>query len=111
MEKEAISVSLLKFKNFILSLDLQSRRFVLDYCKRWFELETQKDKSDENNRLFTWFHNAHQIYLNDDESSKKAQITNSNVWDDLYGNLSKSLSFQKLVAFFMNGTLPQDDIR
>ena len=101
----------IQFKNFILSLDLQSRRFVLDYCKRWFELEIQKEKSDNNTRLFMWFQSAHNIYQNDDETSKKTQITNTYIWDDLYGNLSKSLSFQKLVGFFMNGDLPQNDLR
>lgn len=101
----------IQFKNFILSLDLQSRRFVLDYCKRWFEVEIQKEKSDENNRLFMQFQSAHNIYQNDDETSKKTQITNAHIWDDLYGNLSKSISFQKLVGFFMNGDLPQNDLR
>lgn len=100
----------IQFKNFILSLDLQSRRFVLDYCRRWFELEIQKEKSDENNRLFLWFQSAHNIYKNDSEL-QKVHITDSHIWDDLYGNLSKSLSFQKLVGFFMNGALPQDDLR
>ncbi len=99
------------FKKFLLSLDLQSRRFILDYCKRWFQLEYQKDMNDTTNRLFLWFQHAHNIYLNDDEQSKKQQITNEHIWDDLYGNLSKSLPFQKLVGLFMNGTLPQDDLR
>jgi hypothetical protein len=53
----------------------------------------EKDKSDENNRLFMWFKSAHDIYQNDAEISKKT-----------LGNLSKSLSFQKLVGFIMNGT-------
>jgi hypothetical protein len=100
----------IQFKNFILSLDLQSRRFVLDYCRRWFELEIQKEKSDENNRLFVWFQSAHNIYKNDNEL-QKIHITDSHIWDDLYGNLSKSISFQKLVGFFMNGFLPQSDLR
>jgi hypothetical protein len=100
----------IQFKTFLLSLDLQSRRFILDYCKRWFQLESQKEESQVNSQLFNWFQNAHNIYLNDDEQSKKAQITNSYIWDDLYANLSKSLSFQKLVGFFMNGQLPQENL-
>ena len=101
----------IQFKSFLLNLDLQSRHFILDYCKRWFELECMKEPSDINNRLFSWFQNAHNIYLNDDEQSKKAQITKSHIWDDLYANLSKSLSFQKLIGFFMNGQLPQENLQ
>lgn len=101
----------IQFKGFILQLDIQSRRFVLDYCKRWFGLELQKDPSDKNKNLFNWFQTAYNIYLNDDESSRKEQITNSHMWDDLYANMSSSLSFQKLVGFFMNGQLPQTDLR
>jgi hypothetical protein len=102
----------IQFKTFLLSLDLQSRRHILDYCRRWFDLE--KNKSTEgieiNNRLYIWFYNAHQIYMNDDEQSKKKQITSSHIWDDLYINLSSSISFKKLVGLFMNGMLPQDDL-
>lgn len=101
----------IQFKSFLLSLDLQSRRFILDYCKRWFEYEIQKEPSPINNHLFNWFQSTHNIYLNDDEQSKKAQITNSHIWDDLYANLSKSISFQKLVGFFMNGQLPQENLQ
>ena len=85
----------IQFKTFLLSIDLQSRCLVLDYCMRWFELEMLKDKSDENNRLFMWFQSAHDIYQNDTEITKKT-----------LGNLSKSVSFQKLVGFIMNGTFP-----
>ena len=94
-------------------MDVQSRRHVLDYCKRWFELEIQKtsEQTDLNNRLHSWFQHVHSIYMNDDEQSKKAQITSAHIWDELYINLSSSLSFQKLVAFFMNGELPQSDLR
>lgn len=103
----------IQFKNFLLGLDLQSRRHVLDYCKQWFDLEKNKPTEgvEINNKLFRWFQDAHNIYMNDDEQSKKEQITSSHIWDDLYINLSNSLSFQKLVAFFMNGSLPQDDLR
>lgn len=101
----------IQFKSFLLSLDLQSRRFILDYCKRWFQLECQKEPYEVNNNLFNWFQHAHNIYLNDDEQSKKAQITSSYIWDDLYANLSKSISFQKLVGFFMNGQLPQENFQ
>jgi hypothetical protein len=103
----------IQFKGFLLSLDLQSRRHVLDYCKQWFDLEKDKQTEgvEKNNRLFQWFQSAHSIYMNDDEQSKKQQITLSSIWDDLYINLSNSLSFQKLVAFFMNGLLPQEDLR
>ena len=101
----------IQFKTFLLTLDLQSRRFILDYCKRWFQLESQKESNPINNSLYNWFQNAHNIYLNDDEQSKKAQITNSYIWDDLYANLSRSLSFQKLVGFFMNGQLPQENLQ
>jgi len=101
----------IQFKNFLLGLDLQSRRFILDYCKRWFQLESQKEPNPQTNSLFNWFQNTHNIYLNDDEQSKKAQITNSHIWDDLYANLSKSLPFQKLVGFFMNGQLPQENLQ
>lgn len=101
----------IQFKTFLLSLDLQSRAFILDYCKRWFQFEYQKEPSQVNNNLFSWFQNAHNIYLNDDEQSKKEQITNFYIWDDLYANLSKSISFQKLVGFFMNGQLPQENIQ
>lgn len=101
----------IQFKNFLLTLDIQSRRFILDYCKRWFELEYKKDHNVINNKLFNWFQNAYNIYLNDDEQSKKTQITNTFIWDDLYGNMSHALSFQKLVGFFMNGQLPQSDLR
>jgi hypothetical protein len=90
----------IQFKTFILSIDLQSRSLVLDYCMRWFELEMEKEKSDENNRLFMWFKSAHDIYQNDAEISKKT-----------LGNLSKSISFQKLVGFIMNGTLSQSGWR
>jgi hypothetical protein len=103
----------IQFKGFLLGLDLQSRRHVLDYCKRWFELEQNKPTEgvETNRRLFMWFQDAHNIYMNDDEQSKKQQITSSHIWDNLYINLSSSLSFQKLVAFFMNGSLPQEDLR
>jgi hypothetical protein len=103
----------IQFKNFLLGLDLQSRRHILDYCKRWFDLEKNKptEGSEKNNRLFLWFQHANSIYMNDDEQSKKDQITASDIWDDLYINLSNSLSFQKLVGFFMNGPLPQEDLR
>jgi hypothetical protein len=90
----------IQFKTFILSIDLQSRSLVLDYCMRWFELEMQKDKSEENNLLFMWFQTAQTIYKNDSDISKKT-----------FGNLSKSLSFQKLVGFCMNGTLPQSNLQ
>jgi hypothetical protein len=102
----------IQFKEFLLSLDLQSRRHVLDYCKQWFDLEKNKPTEgvEKNNRLFQWFQSAHNIYMNDDEHSKKQQITSSYIWDDLYINLSNSLSFQKLVALFMNGSLPQDNL-
>jgi hypothetical protein len=101
----------IQFKTFLLSLDLQSRRFILDYCKKWFEIELRKENSELNNRIFSWFQNAHNIYLNDDEHSKKSQITSSYIWDDLYANLSKSLSFQKLVGFFLNGQLPHENLQ
>ena len=103
----------IQFKNFLLGLDLQSRRHILDYCKRWFDLEKNKETEgpEKNNRLFRWFQDAHNIYMNDDEQSKKQQITSSYIWDDLYINLSNSLSFQKLVEFFMNGSLPQENMR
>lgn len=103
----------IQFKGFLLGLDLQSRRHVLDYCKRWFDLEQNKLTEDveTNRRLFMWFQDAHNIYMNDDEQSKKQQITSSHIWDNLYINLSSSLSFQKLVGFFMNGLLPQEDLR
>jgi hypothetical protein len=103
----------IQFKSFLLGLDLQSRRHILDYCKRWFDLEKNKptEGSEKNNRLFLWFQHANSIYMNDDEQSKKDQITASDIWDDLYINLSNSLSFQKLVGFFMNGPLPQEDLR
>jgi hypothetical protein len=102
----------IQFKTFLLTLDLQSRRNVLDYCKRWFEFEQQKEEQKEiNSRLFLWFQFAYGIYMNDDNESKKQQITSEHIWDDLYINLSKSLGFQKLVNFFLNGTLPQSDLR
>ena len=103
----------IQFKSFLLGLDLQSRRHILDYCKRWFDLEKNKptEGPEKNNRLFRWFQDAHNIYMNDDEQSKKQQITSSYIWDDLYINLSSSLSFQKLVEFFMNGSLPQENMR
>jgi len=103
----------IQFKTFLLGLDLQSRRHILDHCKQWFDLERNKPTEDIelNSRLFLWFQHAYSIYMNDDEQSKKAQITSSDIWDDLYINLSGSLSFQKLVAFFMNGTLPLEDLR
>ena len=102
----------IQFKSFLLGLDLQSRRHVLDYCKQWFDLEKNKPTEgvEINNRLYMWFQHAYSIYMNDDEHSKKTQITSSYIWDDLYINLSKSASFQKLVAFFMNGTLPQENL-
>ena len=102
----------IQFKTFLLGLDLQSRHHVLDYCKQWFDLEKNKPTEgvEINNRLYTWFQHAYSIYMNDDEHSKKTQITSSYIWDDLYINLSKSASFQKLVAFFMNGTLPQENL-
>ena len=100
-----------QFKTFLLTLDIQSRRFILDYSKRWFELECKKDNNDINNKLFNWFQNAYNIYLNDDEQLKKMQITNTFIWDDLYGNMSYALPFQKLVGFCMYGKLPQDDLR
>ncbi len=101
----------IQFKSFLLSLDLQSRQSVLYYCKTWFELERVKEPSNINDKLYNWFQNAHNIYQNDDEQSKKIQITNFYIWDDLYGNLSKSLSFQKLVGFFLNGQLPQENLQ
>jgi hypothetical protein len=103
----------IQFKHFLLGLDLQSRRHVLDYCKQWFDLEKNKPTEgvEKNVRLFMWFQHAHSIYMNDDEQSQKLQITSSHIWDDLYVNLSGSFSFQKLVAFFMNGSLPMDDLR
>jgi hypothetical protein len=102
----------IQFKTFLLGLDLQSRRHILDYCKRWFYLEQNKSTEDieRNKKLFAWFQDAHNIYMNDDEQSKKKQITSMHIWDDLYINLSISLSFQKLVSFFMNGNLPQDNL-
>ena len=102
----------IQFKGFLLSLDLQSRRHILDYCKQWFDLEKNKPTEgvEINNRLFKWFQNAHNIYMNDDDQSKKQQITSSYIWDDLYINLSTSFSFQKLVSFFMNDSLPQDNL-
>ncbi len=103
----------IQFKSFFLSLDVQSRRHVFDCCKRWFELE--KCKTTENitlnNKLYEWFQNASVIYMNDDEISRKSQQTSSYIWDELYTNLSQSLSFQKLVGFFLNGELPQFDFR
>ena len=101
----------IQFKVFLLGLDLQSRRHVLDYCKQWFDLEKNKltEGTEKNNKLFLWFQHAHSIYMNDDEQSKKTQITSSHIWDELYINLSGSFSFQKLVGFFMNGALPQDN--
>jgi hypothetical protein len=103
----------IQFKHFLLGLDLQSRRHILDYCKRWFELERIKktENIELNNSLFMWFQHAYSIYMNDDEASRKRQITDSYIWDDLYVNLSRCLSFHKLVAFFMNGDLPQSDLR
>ena len=103
----------IQFKGFLLSLDLQSRRHILDYSKQWFDLEKNRPTEgvEKNNKLFLWFQHAHSIYMNDDEQSKKDQITASHIWDDLYINLSNSLSFQKLVGFFMNGSLPQEDLR
>lgn len=103
----------IQFKNFLLGLDLQSRRHILDYCKQWFDLEKNKltEGTEINTKLFMWFQHAHAIYMDDDEKSQKLQITSSHIWDDLYVNLSGSFSFQKLVAFFMNGTLPMDDLR
>jgi len=103
----------IQFKTFLLGLDLQSRRHILDYCKQWFDLEKNKltEGVEKNNRLFIWFQHAHSIYMNDDEQSKKSQITSSYIWDDLYINLSNSFSFQKLVTFFMNGSLPLEDLR
>jgi hypothetical protein len=102
----------IQFKGFLLSLDLQSRCHILDYCRRWFDLEKNKPTEgvEINNRLFQWFQNAHNIYMNDDDQSKKQQITSSYIWDDLYINLSTSFSFQKLVSFFMNDSLPQDNL-
>lgn len=102
----------IQFKDFLLNLDLQSRRHVLDYCKQWFDLEKNRPTEDteRNNRLFIWFQNAHNIYMHEDEQYKKEQITSSHIWDDLYINLSASFSFQKLVGFFMNGSLPQDNL-
>ena len=102
----------IQFKGFLLGLDLQSRRHILNYCKQWFDLEKNKPTEgvEINNRLFRWFQNAHNIYMNDDDQSKKQQITSSYIWDDLYINLSTSFSFQKLVSFFMNGSLPQDNL-
>ena len=102
----------IQFKGFLLGLDLQSRRHILDYCRRWFDLEKNKptEGSEKNNRLFRWFQDAHNIYMNDDDHSKKQQITSSYIWDDLYINLSTSFSFQKLVSFFMNGSLPQENL-
>jgi uncharacterized protein YaaW (UPF0174 family) len=103
----------IQFKSFFLSLDVQSRRQIIDYCKRWFELETRKttENTELNNKLYSWFQHANYIYMNDDESSRKRQITDAYIWDDLYTNLSPSLSFQKLVAFFLNGAMPQEDLR
>jgi len=101
----------IQFKRFLLSLDLQSRRFILDYCKRWFELEQQREQNQTTSQLFLWFQNALGIYLTDNEQSKKNEITNEYIWDNLYGNLSKSLHFQKLVGFFLNGTLPQENLQ
>ena len=103
----------IQFKNFFLSLDVQSRRQVIDYCIRWFTLEIGKpiENTTQNNRLCTWFQHTNSIYMNDDEASRRTQITSSHIWDDLYTNLSSSLSFQKLVAFFLNGELPHTDLR
>ena len=47
----------IQFKVFLLGLDLQSRRHVLDYCKQWFDLEKNKltEGTEKNNKLFLWF--------------------------------------------------------
>ena len=54
----------IQFKGFLLGLDLQSRRHILDYCKRWFDLEMNRPTEDteRNNRLFIWFQSAHNIH-------------------------------------------------
>ena len=78
----------IKFKAYVLGLDVQSRRHILNYCMQWSQL---KDAG-----LYTWFQNANSVYMNDDDVSKN----NWQMWDELYLNLSDSPEFKNLVSFF-----------
>jgi hypothetical protein len=97
LQSKLLGLSLaIKFKTYLLELEVQSRRHLLDYCVQWIEL-----KKDRENDLYAWFQNAQNVYMNDDEESKKTQLSSWQMWDDLYLNLSGSVSFQNLVSFFV----------
>jgi hypothetical protein len=83
----------IKFRKYLVSLEVQSRRHLLDYCVQWLDLKKAEAEA-------AWFKNAQSIYMNDDEDSKKIQDASWQMWDDLYLNLSSSDKFQSLVKFF-----------
>ena len=101
----------IEFKEFLLSKDIHSRRVVLDKCKEWFQLEYSHTPDDLINKCFLWFQHAQTINQNNDDESRKEHVKSHYIWEDLHTNLSKCLSFQKLVNFFLHGILPSSDLR
>ena len=83
----------IKFRKYLVSLEVQSRRHVLSYCIQFLELKKAEAET-------AWFKNLQTIYMNDDHESKKSQTASWHLWDDLYLNLASSDKFQNLVKFF-----------
>jgi hypothetical protein len=90
----------IEFKEFLLSKDIHSRRVILSKCIEWFQLEYSHTPDERVNNCYLWFQEVYAINQNSQDEKRKDLIKSPELWDNLHLNLSKCLSFQKLVRFF-----------
>lgn len=84
------------FKNYILSLDVHSRRHVIETCISYME------SSEDNlkNKCITWLQNIKNINDNFDSKERKEQIRFDACWDELHLELIKSTIFHHIITIF-----------
>lgn len=82
----------IKFKEYLLNRDIQSRRIVIDLCIQGLGL---------TNPIKAWFQNLRMINEHIDTKERKEQIKADAFWDDLILVHSKDGSFRVYMELFV----------
>lgn len=82
----------IKFKEYLLNRDVQSRRIVIDYCIEKLGLTTP---------IRNWFQNLRMINDQIDAKDRKEQIKADAFWDSFILEHSKHESFRVYMELFL----------
>jgi hypothetical protein len=86
----------IRFKEYLLSRDVSSRRVILNTAIRYME------KSDDAKKVqaIAWLNNV--LLINDliDSNERRTQIRYDVFWDELHYELSASRSFDDIMSWF-----------